>query len=204
MPDIFETLKSRTSVAHYDPSFTLSKAGIEELISLAQEAPTSFNMQNWRVVAYDTPEAKKALRAVCFDQPKITDAAVAFVFIGQTDGYTHVAETFAPMVEKGLAGANVQQGMQKMATGLYEGHPDIQRDEAVRSCSFAAMALMLAAKGKGLASCPMIGIDIAGVSKLAGVKESETLGLVVVVGKAGEKNWPRKPRKALKDQLSFA
>ena len=36
-----------------------------------------------------------------------------------------------------------------MIDGFYDGNPELQRDEAVRSASLAAMTLMLAARNRG-------------------------------------------------------
>lgn len=51
------------------------------------------------------------------------------------------------------------------AQGMYKDNCQLQRDEAIRSGSLAAMTLMLVAKGQGLVSTPMIGFDAAAVSK---------------------------------------
>ena len=47
----------------------------------------------------------------------------------------------------------------QMLTDFYAGKPQLQRDEAVRSCGMVAQTIMLAARALGYDSCPMIGFD---------------------------------------------
>jgi nitroreductase len=89
------------------------------------------------------------------------------------------------------------------AQGMYQDNPQLQRDEAIRSGSLAAMTLMLAAKGQGLVSTPMIGFDAAGVSETFGLGPADVPVMLVTVGYPGASNWPQKPRKAVKDVLEI-
>ena len=44
----FEAIKQRRAVKHYDPNFTMPERDFHTLMELALQAPTSFNIQNWR------------------------------------------------------------------------------------------------------------------------------------------------------------
>lgn len=90
-----------------------------------------------------------------------------------------------------------------MANNFYADNAAAQRDEAIRSASLAAMTVMLAATAKGLSSGPMIGFDPIMVAKLAGLGENEIPVLLLAVGRPAEGNWPRKPRRALSEQLTI-
>ena len=76
-------------------------------------------------------------------------------------------------------------------------------DEAIRSGSLAAMTLMLAAKGQGLVSTPMIGFDQSAVAKEFGLSGEEVPVMLITVGYPGAANWPQKPRKPVSDVLQF-
>jgi nitroreductase len=65
------------------------------------------------------------------------------------------------------------------------------------------MTLMLAAQGKGLVSCPMIGFDQAGVADAFGLQANEVPVMMVTVGYAGPSNWPKKPRKPVEQVTTF-
>ena len=68
--------------------------------------------------------------------------------------------------------------------GAYTGQPQLQREEAVRSASMAAMALMFAAKARGWDSGPMIGFDAAKVGALLELDAHTVPVMLVVLGKA--------------------
>ena len=63
MTDTLSTIKARTSANNFDTTHVMSNADIEELVSYAQHAPTAFNLQNWRVVAFSSKAQKEALKA---------------------------------------------------------------------------------------------------------------------------------------------
>jgi nitroreductase len=55
------TIQARTSSSSYDASRTLTEAEIGALIDLATQAPSAFNMQNWKFIAVHSTEAKARL-----------------------------------------------------------------------------------------------------------------------------------------------
>lgn len=203
MAHTIDTIKNRTSANNFDSSATLSDKQIQELVAITQEIPTSFNMQNWRIIAVRTPEKKEQLKAAAYGQAKVGDAAVTFVIVGITDGYKELSRLWQPLVDAGGIDDNSRNGLVNMANGMYADNPQNQRDEAIRSASMAAMTLMLTAQEKGLASGPMIGYDPAQVSQVVGLGENEIPAMLIAVGPAAEGNWPRKPRRALDEQLEI-
>ena len=68
----------------------------------------------------------------------------------------------------------------------YNGHEQVQRDEAMRSCGMAAMTLMLAAKEMGYDTCPMDGFDFDAVAKLLNLPADHIPTMFVVIGKAAK------------------
>ena len=58
-----ETIESRRSVKHFDPNHVMPEADLAELIRLTKLAPSSFNMQNYRLVVIRDKERQKQVRA---------------------------------------------------------------------------------------------------------------------------------------------
>jgi nitroreductase len=75
--------------------------------------------------------------------------------------------------------------------GYYEGREQTQRDECMRSCGLAGMALMLAAKELGYDSCPMDGFDFDAVAKLIGLPEDHLISFMVAIGKGTQAALPK-------------
>ena len=203
MSSVIDAIRARTSANNFDPTHTLSREEITELVSLATESPSSFNMQNWRFIAVSSPEAKQRLKAAAFNQPKVGDAAVTFVVVGEVGGHQHLPRLIKPMLDAGAINQAAYDGWINMANGLYNGKDQLQRDEAIRSASLASMTLMLAATGKGYVSGAMIGFDPAAVAAECGLASNEVPVMLIAVGRPAPGNWPRKVRRAIDEVLSF-
>ena len=204
MSAIFDLIKSRTSANNYDRSRQLSASEVAELIEIATHAPSAFNFQNWRFVAVRSDEAKARLLPLAYNQSKVIDAAVTFIVCGTLEPHLALPAALKPSLDKGILDAATYNGWIGAANGMYQGNATLQRDEAVRSGAMAAMTLMLAAQGRGLVSCPMIGFDQAGVAEAFGLRSTDVPVMLVTVGHPGAENWPQKPRKAVESVLSFA
>lgn len=203
MTDIITAIEERRTTVLFDTTRDITDEQVSELIRLATRAPTAFNLQNWRFVAVRTPDAKARLRAVAWDQAKITEAPVTFIVIGQMADEHTLPDRLAPTVAAGTMPAQMVDGWVAGAASLYAGQPWRQRDEAVRSASFGAATLFYAAHSMGLGSGPMIGFDPEGVTREFGLAKDEIPVLLVAVGYGTPENWPQKPRRPLQQVLSF-
>jgi nitroreductase len=204
MSSVTDAIKARISANNYDTTHVMTEAEVSELVELAGQAPTSFNQQNWRVIAVTSAEGKAKLMGLAWGQAKVGAAAVSFIMVGKSTGYQDLPAMFASTVAAGAMTQEALDGMVGMANGMYATNTVLQRDEAVRSASLVGMTLMLAAQDKGLVTGPMIGFDPAGVSAAFGLTADEVPAMVITCGKAAAGNWPRKARRAVGDTLSFA
>ncbi len=95
-------------------------------------------------------------------------------------------------------------GWVAQAEAAHADNLQLQRDEAVRSASLAAMTLMLSAQGLGLASCPMVGFDAELLAAGFGLQAHELPVMLVAVGHAAGTPRPQKARRPLADILAYA
>ncbi len=201
--DTLETIKHRISANHFDPDKTLSEAEIKELISYAIEAPSSFNIQHWRFVAVTKPEEKARLKTVAYNQPKVADAAVTFIVLGDLQAFEKLPQIYQPLVEAGAMPQEMADRVVAMATSMYKDSAQNQRDEAIRGATLASMTLMLAAEAKGLVSGPMIGFDPEGVKREFNISDRYVPVMLIAVGYPAPGNHPRKPRLSVDEVLAF-
>lgn len=194
-------LQNRVTTGKFDASRELPAGVIEKLIRLATRAPSAFNLQNWRFIAVQTAEAKERLQAVAYGQPQVRDAAVTFIVCGQLEAYKHLFARLQPSVDAGILPATLQQAWSEMATGAHAQNPQLQRDEAFRSASLAAMTLMYAASSLGLASGALSGFDPEALAKEFDLPPEDIPVMLVTVGYPSEGNWPQKPRRAITEVL---
>jgi nitroreductase len=134
-------------------------------------------------------ELRKQLRKVAWDQAQVTDASVLFIMCA--DLTAHEAD---PKLYWGHAPQEVQDILGPALKPFYDGNPQLTRDEGMRSSALAGMTLMLAAKGMGYASCPMVGFDADAVAKLINLPENHALSFMIAVGKEIQDAWPRGER----------
>jgi nitroreductase len=200
-----DSIKHRVSANAFDATRTLTRAEIEDLVAYALEAPSSFNLQHTRFIAVVDAAQKEKLKALSWNQAKVTDAAVTFIILGDTLAHEKLPELMGRAVRAGHIDQGVADWFVNGAAGFYGNYENerLVRDEVIRSASFAAMNLMLAADAKGLASGPMIGFDSAGVQKAFNIPERYVPVLTLAVGYAKDGNWPRKPRLSVAETLAF-
>ena len=74
---------------------------------------------------------------------------------------------------------------------FHEGRERYQRDEAQRSIGMAMQTLMVAARGLGYESCPMIGFDHDKVSEVVKLPADYVIGPMVAIGKGTKDPWPK-------------
>jgi nitroreductase len=200
---VTECILSRRATKYYDPAVTLSDKQIRELVRIGTTAPTSFHLQNWRFIAVRTPEAKARLSPIAWNQPAISEAAVTFIVCGQLADSSVIPERLAPVVEAGIMPANLVPDWEIPARGLYQDFPQRQRDEAVRTGTFGAAAMVYVARSWGLGSTPMIGFDDRAVHREFGLAEDEVPVMLLSVGAERPGNWPQKPRRPVADVLEL-
>ena len=196
-------IERRVSANRFDATHVLPDTVIGELVRLATRAPTAYHLQNWRFVAVKTPEAKATLRALAYDQAKVSDAAVTFIVCGQLPDALRIHERLSPFVESGHMTAETSSSWQDGARARY-ANPRDARDEAVRSASLGAATLIYAAEAMGFVSGAMGGFDAEGVARAFALGADEVPVMLVCVGRAAPGNWPQKPRRPLSEVLVIA
>jgi nitroreductase len=184
-----EAIESRRSVKHFDPTHQMTAEETARLIALAKLAPTSFNMQNYRFVLVGDPELRRQIRAVAWDQAQITDASLLVILCADLTAHANNPQRYWAHAPQ-----EVQDILVPALTPFYEGKPTLIRDEAMRSTGFAGMTLMLAARGMGYDSCPMIGFDADAVAKLICLPKDHALSFILAIGKQAKPVWPRGER----------
>ena len=194
-------LATRRSANHFDPDHVLADEDIRELVRLATLAPTAYHLQNWHFIALQSPEAKARLLPHCYGQKKVADAAVTFILCGKLDGHKQLSHHLQPVVDAGIMALAVAALLVENASAQFQSAQGA-RDEAIRSVSLAAMALMLAAEERGLVSCPMSGFDVAAVQAEFGLEANCLPVLLLPVGREAAGNWPQKPRQPVDGVLT--
>ncbi len=181
-----EAIAARRSVKSYDPAHRMTDSEIRQLLEAAMLSPTAFNIQNWRFVTVLDPEVRKQIRTVGWDQAQITDASLLIVMCADKDAWKKEPARYWKN-----AAQPIQDFLVPAIGQYYEGRDQVQRDECMRSCAFAGMTLMLAAKAMDYDSSPMDGFDFDAVGKIIKLPEDHVISFMLAIGKATQPPWPK-------------
>lgn len=154
-----EVVQSRRSVHEYSDE-PVDRETLDEIFRAATLSPSGYNLQPWEFLAVRDEDRKAALREVAYDQEHVTEADTTVVVLGNTDPTAHADPVFDDWLAKGyLPNEDVRDGLIESVDEMATLPVDERRVWTTRSSSLAAMTLMLAARDRGVASCPMEGFD---------------------------------------------
>ena len=184
--DVLKAIRTRRSIKVFDPNYVLPASELEQLLAATTYCPTSYNLQNWRIVRVTDKGARRKIREVASNQAQVTDASELFVICGdlkawQKDPQRYWAE----------ASEERQHYVLPKIRDFYTGRAWMERDEVMRSGAIVGQTLMLAAKDLGLDSCPMIGFEQEAVAKIIKLPADHALVMMLAVGKAAGPPRPR-------------
>lgn len=201
---ILDAIKQRKSVSKYQKDAALDHSTLNELIQLAGYSPSAYNLQNWHFIAVISDEGKALLKAAAFGQPQVETAAATFIVCGQVQAHKALQNRLSPSVKAGTIPANIADAWVAAASRSHEGNFQLQYEEAIRSGSLAAMTLMYAAQGMGLASGAMGGFDAEQIKKHFPLSDDDIPVMLVTVGIPEKNNWPQKERRPVEEILTLA
>ena len=190
-----EAIKARRAIKHYDPQHRMTEAEEAELLNLALLSPTAFNIQNWRFVVVRDMDVRRQIRAAAHDQAQVTEASLLVVLCGNLKAWEQNPQRYwvgAPQAVQDFIGPSIKM--------YYEGKPEVQRDEVMRSCGMAGQTLMLASQAMGYDTCPMDGFDYEAVGKIINLPEDHAISFMIAIGKKTKESWSR-PGQLVPDEV---
>jgi len=157
-----DILEKRRAVNFFDTEQDVTDELLKSILEDAVKAPSSFNLQPWKVKVVRAPERKAALQALAFDQPKVSEAPLVLMVLADRSGWKEGCDT----LEKHFAN-NMQPEQRDWFIGttsaLYGGSDEASQAFANKNAGLFAMSFMYAASNQGLHTHPMDGFDHEGV-----------------------------------------
>jgi len=190
-------VQQRRSIKSYQPDREISDAELKELMQEVVLSPSSFNLQHWTFIAVRNKDLKNKIQQSAWNQEQVGTCSILLVICGKLNAHED-----APEIYKGTA-KEIQDKILPMIKSFYSGNDQLQRDEAIRSASLAAMTLMLAAQNRGLATVPMIGFDPEAVSKLVNIKPNYLPVMLMPIGYKKDDPRPRDYRRPIDEVVKL-
>ncbi|MEK7196595.1 MAG: nitroreductase family protein [Nitrospirota bacterium] len=205
--DVIQAIKERRSINFFETGKELSDDKIRELLEIANLAPSSFNLQPWRVVVVRSAERKKVLKQCAFNQPKVEEASAVLIMIADPDAVEANVERMLDSWQKlGYMKPDMRETYKGMTQNLYGTVDSLRRKFfAIKNTALFAMNIMIAAKGIGLETHPMDGFDEDCIKKEFNIPPDKIIPMLIAVGylKTGITLLPRAFRRDIKEFVKF-
>ena len=177
--DTFDAIKTRRAIKKFDNTYKMSDEQVQFLMKLTLLSPTSYNQQNWRFVTVTDQKVKERIHVAAHNQAQPLDGSLVILLCGNMNAWKD-----DPMRYWKNHPLEKQEHVRDALHKKYSESLQNRRDEAMRSCGFAAQTIMLAAKQMGLDSCPMVGFEYDEMAKIINLPDDHIIIMMIVVGKA--------------------
>ncbi|MCK9861817.1 nitroreductase family protein [Paenibacillus sp. ATY16] len=187
--DFNNIVTGRRSVRHYDENIKISKEEMLDIIKEASLAPSSANMQPWRVIVVHTPEGKNKLRPlVQFNTGQNDTSAAMLIILGDTQSELYVEEIYDSAVEQGKMPKDLRD---KQVTQIMDMFPLLPREIKIEvakiDASLFAMQLMLVARAHGYDTNPMAGFERDTIVRAFDLDDERYVPVMILsIGKASQ------------------
>ncbi|MDV6373371.1 nitroreductase family protein [Deinococcus arenicola] len=179
---ITEAIETRRSIRKFVQE-PMNADDLQEILRLASLAPSAWNAQTWRFAVVQDPAIKAELQAASYGQPQVGGApAVIVVYSDMEDTLKTAEDTAHPgMGEEGRA------GQRKTFDGAFGGQDVAQRGQwGLSQANIAFGFLMLAARGLGYDTVPMLGFQADKVREVLNLPEHVQFAGLLPIGKRAE------------------
>ncbi len=196
-----EISKKRRSINFFDTDKDVSEDLLKEVVGIAANTPSSFNIQPWNLIVLRDPGEKEKLKSLAWDQPKVVEAPVVLIILADKNGWQEGNPMFEKNWEEMLKSNSMQPDQRdwflNATNSLYNWSPDANLAFAAKNAGFFSMSLMYAAASLGLETHPMDGFDHEAVRKAFKIPDNYWIPLLLAVGyiKPGVELHPAKWRK---------
>jgi nitroreductase / dihydropteridine reductase len=173
------SLEWRRAVKHFGSGEVDTKPIVEAMVN----APSSFGLQPYKIVAVTNKEIKETLKPLSYNQAQVTECHTLFILCARTDVEVRAEEYLK------VTGAESMRGM---LMGFLSYLPDKTAWAAKQAYIALGFGLAAAAEHK-IASCPMEGFNGAEVAKVLGLPPTLVPVVYLAVGEAVEEDgtYPR-------------
>lgn len=183
---VTEAIETRRSIRQFVQE-PMNQDDLHEILRLASLAPTANNVQPTRFVVIQNPELQAKLQEVSYNQAQITSApAVIVVYSDMEDVLNNVESIVHPGVGEEQAKATAAGLKQR-----FEAQDVAQRNGwALTQANIAFGFLMLAARGLGYDTVPMLGFQPDKVRELLNLPAHVQFAGLLPIGKRATEGFP--------------
>lgn len=183
--NIIDKLKWRYATKLFDNSKKISSANLDILKESMRLAPTSYGMQQLRVLHIKTNELKEAIQEASFGQKQVTTASDLFIIAVKSEVKEKDILNYIGLIaqERGVNIDSLEAYKKRLTDSILPLTPEKQSEWLFKQSYILLGFLLETAALLDIDACPMEGFDKAAVDKLLeldklGIKSS----LIIPVG----------------------
>ncbi len=213
MIPFYEAVETRRSVRSFLPD-PVPQDVLDRALDAALKAPSSSNLQPWRFIVLESPEARAGGIKACLDQAPATTAPLLVALVARPWSWRrHRDEILRIQTARGTLRPSQAAYYRKLIplfythgplnllgfwkpavsriVSLFRPFPRLLTRTGVRltahkTTALAAATFMLALRAEGYDSCPMEGFDPYRAAKVLGLAHGEEVNMFFAVGKRAE------------------
>ncbi|NQX70323.1 nitroreductase family protein [Paenibacillus alba] len=185
--DFNDIITGRRAIANYDPSVTISREEMSEILTEATLAPSSFNMQPWRFLVIESREAKETLLALApFNASQVNTSSAVIAVFGDLQIVSNAEEIYGKAVEHGYMPQEVKEKKLAMSVPYFQNLPiEAKKESVLIDSGLVSMQLMLSARAHGYDTNPMAGFNKGRIAEAFGLEADRFIPVMLIsIGKA--------------------
>lgn len=188
--DFKQVVTARYAAKKFDGR-AVPEGQIDALLDLVRLAPSSFNLQPWKILVIRDSATKEKLAPAAWNQPQITTASYLLVFLADTDLESLIARMDSQMKTEGVPDARREAFIQMVSGFASRMDGPARLAWAQRQVYLALGNALNGAKSLGLDSCPMEGFDSKAFSEILGLPPHLVPTTLCPIGYAADSPSPK-------------
>lgn len=187
--DFQQIIEGRHAVHDFDPSVKISRAELTQMITESVSAPSAINVQPWRIVIIDSPEAKAKIKPLMAANAHQNETASALVlFFADLKASENAQVVFDQAVKAGKMPQEVSDHLVGIVKKVYGAMPTPALVTTFTlDVALPAMQFMLVARAHGFETGPMTGYDHDKIAAALDLDATQYVPVIMVaVGKAAQ------------------
>lgn len=195
-----QIVMSRYATKKFDGK-TIDTKKVDELLEMIRYAPSSFNIQPWKIKIVTDKKTKEQIQKVAWNQEQVTTCSHLLVFCANTDIIGNINKLETQMKHANVPEQNIKpyiEMMKNFANNLTEKE---QLNWAQKQVYLAVENALLGAKALGFDSCPMEGFSPAEVTKILNLPNNLAPTTLCPIGYAADT--PKPKTRFAKEEIFF-
>ena len=195
-----DIVMSRFATKKFDGK-QIPQGKVDELLEIIRMAPSSYNIQPWKIKIVTDAKLKEQLKTAAYDQGQVTSCSHLLVFCANSDVNGNIDKIDAQAKAAGMPEDKRQAYVQMLRDAFKDTDDAYRLAWAQRQVYLALENALLGAKSLGFDSCPMEGFDPEQFAKILGLPKNIVPTALCPIGYAADT--PRPKTRLPKEDVFF-